>query len=309
MSDNKKTSKTGGLEKKSFLIDKKVRIEPIANGGAFKDLLVEKEKAKSQAFLFQGVHKTMSVPLDSMRGGLVQVLDDKVRYNTGRNCPEEGWTEQEFFEDLLEIDLSRYSKTSAYLIDERTKVSLENRAYILDLSDPWDYLKWKIMLANKKHVAPSFDKRFDRPSYKFCLIDEALVSNKKRDNFNEKKDAYSVYEKMQKTKEALEDFIKSMGNKKLPSVYTKDWLEEEIEAIIEESPAKFNEIVEDPNFNTKVFIYEAVDCGALNKSKALYSLDSGKEVGNLKQTVAYFNDSRNQELKIRLQGLIENAKS
>ena len=67
MSDNKKTSKTGGLEKKSFLIDKKVRIEPIANGGAFKDLLVEKEKAKSQAFLFQGVQKTMSVPLDSMR--------------------------------------------------------------------------------------------------------------------------------------------------------------------------------------------------------------------------------------------------
>ena len=279
MSDKKKTSKTEGLEKKSFLIDKKVRIEPIANGGAFKDLLVEKEKAKSQAFLFQGVHKTMSVPLDSMRGGLVQVLDDKVRYDTGRNCPEEGWTEQEFFEDLLEIDLSRYSKTSAYLIDERTKVSLENRAYILDLSDPWDYLN------------------------------EALVSNKKRDNFNEKKDAYSEYEKMQKTKEALEDFIKSMGNKKLPSVYTKDWLEEEIEAIIEESPAKFNEIVEDPNFNTKVFIYEAADCGAINKSKALYSLDSGKEVGNLKQTVAYFNDSRNQELKIRLQGLIENAKS
>ena len=54
MSDKKKTSKTEGLEKKSFLIDKKVRIEPIANGGAFKDLLVEKEKAKSQAFLFQG---------------------------------------------------------------------------------------------------------------------------------------------------------------------------------------------------------------------------------------------------------------
>lgn len=309
MSENENMSVKEGLPKKTFLIDKKVRIEPIANGGAFKDLLVEKEKAKNQAFLFEGVNKTISVPLDSMRGGLVEVLDNKTKYKTDRDCPSEGWTEQEYFENLLELDLSKYSVKSAYLVDERTKIPLENRAYILDLSNPWDYLKWKIMLANKKHVAPSFERRFDRPSYKFCLIDEKLVSNKKKDAFNEKKEAFSKYEKIQKSETDLENFIKSIGNKKLPSEYTKQWLEEEIEAIIEESPAKFNEIIGDPNFNTKVFIYNGVDCGAIYKSKQIYSLDSGKEIGNLKQTVAYFNDPRNQDMKLRLKGLIENAKN
>ena len=304
MSENK-TMEAPLIE--SFLLNKKVRIEPVANGSAFKDLLVEKSKAKNQAFLFEGVTKTISVPMDPIRGGLVEVLDNSKRFKTTK-FPNDTLTEQEYFERVLEVNLSPYSKDSLFTNDPRGSVVLENRAYTLDLSNPWDYLQYKILLSNKKLVAATYEERFDRPSYKFCIVDEKKVSDKKRENFKSKQTAYAKYDEIAKSKEALEDFIKSMGSKKLPLNYTKEWLEEEIESIIEESPAKFNEIAEDINYKTKVFIYNAVDCGALEKSKNAYSLDTGKELGILRDTVSYFNDPRNQDVKLRIKGLIDNSK-
>jgi hypothetical protein len=54
-------TKTEALYKESFLLNQKVRVEPVANGSAFRDLLVEKDKAKNH---FSIIHKCSAFVID-----------------------------------------------------------------------------------------------------------------------------------------------------------------------------------------------------------------------------------------------------
>jgi len=102
-------------------------------------------------------------------------------------------------------------------------------------------------------------------------------------------------------------YIKSLG-RVLPAKATDDFLESEILTVLENDPANFLSIIEDPNYERKIFVQKAVDCGAiLKKANNRFTLDNGIELGDLNDTLNYLGDAENQEVRLRIKAKVEMA--
>ena len=84
-------------------------------------------------------------------------------------------SEKTFLEQYMGLeynDLSVYNKKNNFW--SGYKVTLTKSDIYLDLSNPEDYIKYKVLLANKDYIAPSLAELQDRPkaTYQFVLINE-----------------------------------------------------------------------------------------------------------------------------------------
>lgn len=294
----------GGRVKSTFLLDKKVTIRPVENGSAYIDLLVDKGDADSMSFLFDGMTKNYGSPVDSKSGNIKPIFDNTVKWKTDQYDDEV--TEQTFFERMLDSNFSPYSKDSILIGDARTEIELTNGNVTLDLSDPWEYVKWKVALANDKVIARSFDERHDSVSFMFCIVDQSEIKSKEKQGFKLKAQAYAKYAELSRDENSLAAYIKSLGTKRLPASYDMEYLETVIGRDLEDNPELFLETVNHKYFEMKVMIYDAVDKGALLKRGDKYSLDTGLDLGDIGKTIAYLSNPDNQEVKLRLKGIIDN---
>ena len=80
--------------------------------------------------------------------------------------------------------LSIYKKVDNYW--ENNMVRLTKQDNILDLSDPEQYIKYKILLANKNFIAPSLEILTDYPkaTYQFVIIAEGEETKTAKDNMS-----------------------------------------------------------------------------------------------------------------------------
>ena len=72
--------------------------------------------------------------------------------------------EKEFLEDIMGLEfnaLSIYKKENNYWSNKQVRLLKQDN--ILDLSDPEQYIKYKILLANKDEIAPSLQALQDMP--------------------------------------------------------------------------------------------------------------------------------------------------
>jgi hypothetical protein len=300
---DKKENK-GGRVKSTFLLNKKVTIRPVENGSAYIDLLVDKSNSDSMAFLFDGMTKNYGSPIDSKSGNIKPIFDNDIKWKTDKFDDEV--TEQEFFERLLDSNFSPYHADSILVGDARTEIDLTNGNVTLDLSDPWEYVQWKVALANEKVIARSFEERHDSVSFMFCIVDQSEVKSKEKRGFKLKAQAYAKYAELSRDESSLAAYIKSLGTKKLPASYDMEYLETIVGRDLEDNPELFLDTVNHKYFEMKVMIYDAVDKGAMLKRGDKYSLDTGLDLGDVHMTIAYLGNPDNQDVKLRLKGIIDN---
>ena len=95
-------------------------------------------------------------------------------------------SEKAFLEDVMGLEynaLSIYKKVDNYWDDSNensvARVRLTKQDNYLDLSNPEDYIRYKILLANKDYIAPSLKTLEDYPkaTYQFVIISENDESN------------------------------------------------------------------------------------------------------------------------------------
>ena len=84
--------------------------------------------------------------------------------------------EKDFLEQALRLEknaLSVYNTTNNFWQSYKVKINTKEGLH-LDLSNPEDYIKYKVLLANNDFVAPSVQERIDRPkkSYQFEMVSE-----------------------------------------------------------------------------------------------------------------------------------------
>ena len=295
----------------TFLEDRIVDVKPIEFSGKWSTLLVKGQEMKKDPFIYNKVKKSFQTPLNNERsgGGVVVLLDNNKRVYIQKYMADfpNGMTEQEFFEKELGEDLNPYNdlKTNFWRKSKKGRVSLTKKGLTLNLNRIMDMLKYKILLSNTMHIAPSYDSRKLKATYEFMIVTEGKLVSRKVEEATLKAEAYVKYSEITNSNSSMIGFIKSLG-RAIPINHNDDWLKGEVLTVLENNTKNFLSIVNDPNYKTKIFIQDAVEAGAIKRmNEKRYVSDSGIELGDMNSVVNYLGDIENQEVKARIKSRIE----
>jgi hypothetical protein len=166
----------------SFLQDKIVTVKAVESAGKWSNLLVAGQDKTKDPFLLNKVKRSYQVPLNSENkgGGVKIILEDQRRVKIQKYIESypNGMTEKEFFEKELGVDLNPTMPTDKnfWRSDKRGRVVLTKEGTTLNLNQPLDMLKYKILLSNKTLISPSYEDRMLKASYEFMIVEESKVT-------------------------------------------------------------------------------------------------------------------------------------
>jgi hypothetical protein len=298
----------------SFLKDQIVDIKPVESSGKWKNLLASGQDMNKSPFLFNKIKRSFQVPLNSSRkgGGVKIILDDntKVLIKKYEEQYPEGMTERQFFEKEIGVSLnpSEPKEKNFWRTDKRGRVTLTKEGVTLNLNLTMDMLRYKILLSNENLVAPNYDVRKNKQTYEFMVVDQGKLVSRRVEEADLKSKAFSKYAEITTNLTSMISFIKALG-RTVPANYTENWLKGEILTVLENSHSNFLSVVEDPNYELKIFIQNATEVGAIKRmNERRYVLDNGIELGDLYSVIQWISDPDHQETKMRIMSQIEMAK-
>lgn len=295
----------------SFLEKRIVDVKPVESSGKWRSLLSKGQDMNKSPFILNKVKRSFQVPLNSHRkgGGVKVILDDnaKVFIKKYADSYPDGMTERQFFEKELGVDLnpSAIKDENFWRMDKRGRVTLTKEGTTLNLQQPMDMLRYKILLSNASLVAPSYEVRKNKQTYEFMIVDQNQHITQRVENAKVKSKAYTKYNEITSSEAKMKEFIRAIGNT-IPANYTQDWLESEILTVLEASEKNFLAITEDPTYKAKAFVQKAVEAGSVRRlNNKRYTLDNGRELGDLTDTIRFLEE--NQETRMRIKSQIDLA--
>ena len=231
-------------------------------------------------------------------------------------------SEMAFLEEKLGMDkgaLSVYRKQDNFWSDANSqginKVRLRKQDNYLDLSTPEDYIRYKILLANKDFIAPSPQALEDRPkaTYQYVIIEGSeQISNAKR-SMDTTRECYMEFGKIENDIETLMTVVELLDGRNVAPNTSKEFLHTKIDTFIQSSPKIFLKVVKDETLPTKVLIRRSINAGnIIKRGDYLHLKSDGKplcednEEPVLNVAVKFLNNPRNQAIKLGLEGLLNN---
>lgn len=224
-------------------------------------------------------------------------------------------SEKEFLEDIMGLEynaLSIYKKVDNFW--ENKMVRLTKQDNLLDLSDPDDYIKYKILLANKDHIAPSLEALNDFPkaTYQFVIISEGDEIKTAKDNMSTTMLCYKEFGKVENNIDILRTIVETLdGRPTSPSVKI-EFLQTKVNALIQADSKLFLKTISDPYLNTKVLIKKCIEAGLIsNRGNYLYLKSDNSPLceNNQEPTLSiasqYLNSPKRQELKMMLEAKLK----
>ena len=290
----------------NFLKSKKVIVKGIYKEGKWATLLVNDIKDSN---LFPGTKHAFSLPWDRNTNALVQIFDNTTRYKTPQY--DDPITEQEFFERQLGIDkggMNFYSKNSFWKTDPRSRVIVPKEGITLDLSTPMGYVQYCILKANKNTIAPSWKDRFKNPEYRFVIDDDDAYTDDRAEEMKLALKVSELFATVTSSKESMVDFLKVKGEV-VPKTIREEKLKVDIYEFSKNKPKDFIRIADDPNFDEKVFLADAIRSGSIVKTtNKEYELNGVIIAGNEKEMITWLVNPENSAAKMKIKYQIENAK-
>jgi len=210
--------------------------------------------------------------------------------------------EKEYLESVTGLKLSIYED-----FWKEHYVSLFKDDNILDLSNPLDYISYKILLSYKNEVCPNWKDRNLKQTYEFVIVSGDEEITEKKVGFDSKKEAFKLYGKIEDDKDKLLGVLKLLTNKPISIDSTIKWLQTKVEEFIDTKPAAFVSLIKDSKFETKLLIQNAEEKGIIKKSGNKYSTIDGldlcenSQVPTFENTIAYLDNPKHQDVR----GLIE----
>jgi len=300
-----------------YLQDKVVDVKPVEAGQKWKGIVANYREKENDPFLFKKVVKSFELPLNSAsKGGGVAVILDSVKKNT---CPDimddegqaQDLTEQEYFERIIGKSLNPYlpKDTNFWRTDSRARVQIRDARLRLDLKNPMDMLKFKILAANGSKFAksPAEYRRVRRASYEYVFTNVDELRDETLERLELESKAYALFDSVCKSEADMKDFLRVAGKSPSEASSTKQ-LKAAVGKLMEEDRASFVSILDDPHYEDKLFIANARRVGALEQHRNIYTMDTGVELGNLTDAIHWFNKEDNQESRLRIQALIDQLK-
>ncbi len=229
--------------------------------------------------------------------------------------------EKAYLEEIMGLEynaLSVYKKVDNFWDDSNengiSRVRLTKQDNYFNLSDPEDYIRYKILLANKDFIAPSLQALQDTPkaTYQFVIIAEGDESKIAKDNMSANMKCYKEFGKIENDIDTLKVIIETIDgrpispNEKLESVQGK------INTLIQADSRIFLRVITDPLLSTKVLIKKSIEAGLIaNRGNYLYLKSDNtplceiNEEPTLNIAAKYLSSPKNQEIKFMLEAKVK----
>lgn len=247
--------------------------------------------------------RTFTVPILESTGAYVNVLTN---------------TEKAFLENIMGLEdnaLSVYQREHNFWANYTVRLTKSDT--ILDLSNPEDYIKYKVLIANKDFIAPSLQDLQERPraTYQFVIISENEESKQANKQLSASMEAYMLLGKHQEDKVLLKFVAETLDGRPISDKADLNFITAAIQKNIQANPRLFISLIKDPFLATKVLIQQSVEQGFIRKrGDYLYlaadnsPLCSINEDPTLNTAAKFLNTPKNQEIKFTLEAKLKTVK-
>lgn len=249
----------------------------------------------------EGAIKYYTVPILASTGTYKNILTDD---------------EKAFLESYMGLEynaLSVYNKTNNFWANFTVRLTKHDN--YLDLSDPNDYIKYKVLLANTDFIADSLRTLNDHPkaTYQFVMIKEGESEKREEEKMSVTMKCYKEYGKIEDDNDTLRCIIELIDNRPIAKNTKSEFLKSRINSLIQADPKLFYNIITDEYLNNKVLIKTATEEGVIKRRNNLYYFEDtplcpdGTE-STLSVAAEYIGLGKNQDLKLRIEALLNKAK-
>ena len=249
----------------------------------------------------EGAVKYYTVPILASTGTYKNILTDD---------------EKAFLESYMGLEynaLSVYNKTNNFWANFTVRLTKHDN--YLDLSDPNDYIKYKVLLANTDFIADSLKTLNDHPkaTYQFVMIKEGESEKREEEKMSVTMKCYKEYGKIEDDNDTLRCIIELIDNRPIAKNTKSEFLKSRINSLIQADPKLFYNIITDEYLNNKVLIKTATEEGVIKRRNNLYYFEDtplcpdGTD-STLSVAAEYIGLGKNQDLKLRIEALLNKAK-
>jgi len=230
-------------------------------------------------------------------------------------------SEKEYLEEVMGLEinaLSVHNRKNNFWDDSNPegfgRVELHKQDNYLDLSIPEEYIKYKVLLANKDLICPSLEELDERPkaTYQFVILSEnaKAASNLKR--VDAQKNCWKEFGKIEDDTDTLRTVIELVEKRPLAPKTKLDFLQGKVSELIDNDPRKMLSVLTDAYLPAKVLIKRGVEKGIISWRNDLYYLrEDGHplcelgENSTLNNAAKYITSPKNQELKFTIEAKLK----
>ena len=229
--------------------------------------------------------------------------------------------EKDFLEKAMGLEynaLSVYRKNDNFWDDSNPngigKVILFKQDNYFDMSNPIDYIKVKILMANKDQIASNLREYEERPkaTYQFVIISEESETQLNLSKNDAKMESYMEYGAIRSDADTLRTILEIMTGRPLSNQTKLDFLQAKTMDCIEKDPRRFLRTIKDELLPAKVLIKKCNEAGIIGKKNDAYYLTSDGsplcEIGEestLDNAARYISNVKRQELKYMLEARVK----
>lgn len=230
-------------------------------------------------------------------------------------------SEKAFLEEIMGLEynaLSIYKKVDNFWDDSNdngiSRVRLTKQDNYLNLADPEDYIRYKILLANKDFIAPSLQALEDTPkmSYQFVIITEGAETKSAKDNMSATMKCYKEFGKIEDDVDILRTIIETIDGRPTSPSAKLEFLQTTANKLIQADSKIFLKVITDPMLSTKVLIKKAIEAGIIaNRGNYLYlrsdntPLCENGEDPTLNIAAKYLNSPKHQDIKFAIEAKLK----
>ena len=229
-------------------------------------------------------------------------------------------SEKDFLEVLMGLPpnaLSIYKKVDNFWDDANeagiSKVTLRKQDNYLNLANVEDYIRYKILLANKDYIAPSLEALETNPkaTYQFVILTEDSETQSAKKGMTTLMQCYTAYGKIEDEVDTLRVIIETLTGVRVHKNTKKEFLQTKVNELIQGNSKMFLKVATDPMLSTKVLIRRCVEEGLIAHRGNQYYIKDGNipmcEDGEPTLNVAaqWINLPKNQEIKLSLEAKLK----
>lgn len=229
-------------------------------------------------------------------------------------------SEKKFLEHALGLEenaLSIYKPVNNYWDSGtgRAEVILGKQDTYLDLSNPNDYIKYKILLANRDFIAPSLQALQDTPkaSYQYVIIAEGDEAKAANDEMSIAAKCYVEYGKYQDDFEVLRLVVETIDGRPVAQNTKIEFLRSKINNLIKSNAKTFYKVISDPLLDIKVLIRKSIEIGSVQQRGTFLYLKDGNlplceanEEPTLSVAAKFLSAPKHQDILFTLQAKLNN---
>ena len=229
--------------------------------------------------------------------------------------------EKDFLEYIMGLKpnaLSIYNSENNFWDDSNEqgigRVTLRKKGNYLDLNNPVDYIKYKILLANKDKICPSQQELEERPkaTYEFVIIAEGAETKSNLSRMEATSQCYFEFGAVKNDKDTLRTIVELVEKRPVTTQVKLDYLQNKINDYIQKDPRRFLQVITDKMLPFKVLIKRGQDAGIISWRNNLYywrqdntPLCEMGEESTLTNAAKYLASPKQSELKYMLEAKLK----